>query len=173
MDFLKNPIILLTNPFIFPLLIFLLFVLAINLPFIIFFYTHGFFSLFNPNIKQSDVINSHKFNLKHLGFLFLPTRLAVKSIQTMQINFSLRVALFVLIFSLFVIWQIFKQSYLLLNLFGWDWLAWLGFILALIVLFFVGSMGISDMVSGLENKTSLEMLNERLKQKQENEKTEE
>ena len=154
MDFLKNPFILLTNPFIFPLLIFLLFVLAINLPFIIFFYTHGFFSLFNPNIKLSDMINSHKFNLQYLGFLFLPTRLAVKSIKTMQSNFRFRVTLFVVIFGLFVIWQIFKQSYLLLNLFGWNWLAWLGFILALIVLLLVAISGFNDMEESAKRKHS-------------------
>ena len=169
MDFLKNPFILLTNPFIFPLLIFLLFVLAINLPFIIFFYTHGFFSLFNPSIKKSDTINSDKFNLNGLGFLFLPTRIAMKSIQSMQSNFSFQVVLFVVIFSLFVIWQIFRQSYLLLNLFGWDWLSWLGFTLALIVLLFVGWWGIDDIQKSSEKKYSMD---EHFEQKEEIEKVE-
>lgn len=170
MDFLKNPFILLTNPFIFPLLILLLFVLAINLPFIIFFYTHGFFSLFNPNMKKSDTINSDKFNLNGLGFLFLPTRIAMKSIQSMQSNFSFQVALFVLIFSLFVIWQIFRQSYLLLNLFGWDWLSWLGFILTLIILFFVVIAGFNDIEEKAKKKYSVD---EHFKQEEKSEKVEE
>lgn len=156
MDFLKNPFILLTNPFIFPLLIFLLFVLAINLPFIIFFYTHGFFSLFNPNIKQSDIIDSGKFNLRWLGFLFLPTRLAVKSIQATQSNFNFQFVLFVVIFGLFVIWQILRQSYLLFSLFGWNWLAWIGFILALVVLIFVVLAGFEDFKQGIERRLQRE-----------------
>lgn len=115
------------------------------------------------------MINSHKFNLKHLGFLFLPTRLAVKSIKTMQINFRFRVALFVVIFGLFVIWQIFKQSYLLFNLFGWNWLAWLGFILALIVLLLVAVSGFNDIKEGVKKKYSRD---EYFEQKEKSEKLE-
>lgn len=168
MDFLKNPFILLTNPFVFPFLIFLLLVLAINLPFIIFFYAHGFFSLFNPYIKQSDKIDSDKFNLQYLGFLFLPTRIAVKSIEVMQDNFRFQHTLFIVIFGLFVIWQILKNGYLLFNIFGWNWLSWIGFVVALVVLIFVIMVGIASFKQGVEKRWEWEERVEEIIKQREN-----
>lgn len=124
---------LLSNPFGIVISLFIIAVLAINLPFMIFFMWQGVYLVLGDyHYRGTEFDYPYRGTKLPMEFnpLLLPTFAVVGFFNMCHYESIKKVAF--LFFGVYLVYQILRQTFLFGNALGWDWARWVVFIITVI-----------------------------------------